>query len=575
MLMLASVASMIDQFNMPNIELLIQMGYNVHVACNFESGSACSVQKIEKLKKHLTDMGVKYYQIDFTRNVFCIKQEYKAYRQVKWLVERNKYSFIHCHSPIAGVIGRLVGHGTNVKVIYTAHGFHFFQGAPKKNWLLYYPVEKELSRWTDILITINKEDYNRAKRKFHARKVIYIPGAGVDTEKFAVCKVDRERKRHELGIPKDSFVLLSVGELQERKNQRIVIEALHMLNNPDIYYLIVGQGELEEEYRSLLFRYSLESNIKLLGFRTDVDELCKIADCFVHPSIREGLGIAPLEAMASGLPLISSNRNGIKDYTKDGVSGCCINPNSKEELCRAIEKIAGNKKFRDTCGKNNIVTAKKYDIAKSREVMAQIYAGGGYCHIEYLLSRQKKRLELGIGLEEFVIISVGELNQNKNHKIIIEALAEMRNPRIKYFICGQGELYNDLKNLIQRKVLENQVYLLGFREDIKELLYAADVFALPSKREGLGLAAIEAMAAGLPLIASNIHGIKDYLSDTRGGFSCSPSSVKDFLCAINGFFSDDLYRCEAGEHNQRKSINFDKGCTEKRMKKIYQMISDL
>lgn len=376
-LLLASVAYMIDQFNMPNIELLIKMGYKVEVACNFKNENICSRQKIENLKNQLSKMGVRYYQIDFTRKVFDLWKHYKAYRQVKQLVEKNKYIFLHCHSPIGGVIGRLVGHRVGIKVIYTAHGFHFFKGAPLKNWLLYYPVEKILSRWTEILITINKEDYYLAKKKFYAKKVIYIPGVGVDTKKFTVCQVDREKKREELGILKDGFVLLSVGELHERKNQRIVIEALHRINNANIYYLIAGQGELDKEYQSLINKYSLEKNIKILGFRTDVDELCKIADCFVHPSVREGLGIAPLEGMASGLPLISSCVNGMKDYTKDGVSGCCIDPYSVEEMCSAIQKLYKDKAFCDSCGKNNMQTAKSFDIEKSKKVMSEIYTCGG------------------------------------------------------------------------------------------------------------------------------------------------------------------------------------------------------
>ncbi len=573
MLLLASVASMIDQFNMSNIELLIQMGYKVDVACNFKSGSTCSRQKIQDLKKELSKMGVKYYQIDFTRNVFDLRQDYKAYRQVKKLAEENQYSFLHCHSPIGGVIGRLIGHRMGVKVIYTAHGFHFFKGAPAKNWLIYYPVEKLLSRWTDILITINKEDYHRAKRRFCAKKVFYIPGVGVDTKKFAVCQVDREKKREELGISKDGFVLLSVGEFQERKNQRVVIEALHCLKNPKIYYLMVGQGIMEKEYKTLIDKYSLQNQIKILGFRTDVDELCKIADCFVHPSIREGLGIAPLEGMASGLPLISSNINGIKAFTKDGESGCCIEPNSVEEVRAAIERLFGDKTLCERCGKNNIQTAKRFDIEKSREVMSEIDTyGGGYCHVEDLLIRQKKRRELGIRLEDFMIISVGELNENKNHRVIIEAISRLKNPQIKYIICGQGKLHKELQELIKKKKLEKQVRLLGFREDIKELLHASDVFAFPSKREGLGLAAIEAMASGLPLITSNIHGIMDYSRNGVTGYCFRSDNIDGFVKGIYYLQQNPFLCMEMGTVCLRASMTYSRCKVNREMKKIYTSI---
>ena len=320
-----------DQYNISNIDTLITLGYKVDVACNFVKGNTCSKEQIKDLKQRLTEMNVGFYQIDFTRNVMNFPQDMKAYSQVKKLVLKKKYDFIHCHSPIGGVIGRAVAHEVGIKVIYTAHGFHFYDGAPKKNWIIYYPIEKLFSKWTDILITINKEDYSRAKKKFYANKVVYIPGVGLDTEKFEQCNIDRRKKRELLNIPDDGFVLLSVGELQNRKNQRTIIEALETLHNLKIYYLVVGKGELREEYEQLIKTYDLQNNIKLLGFRTDIAELCKAADCFIHPSVREGLGIAPLEAMASGLPLISSYINGIKDYTENGVSGCCIKDPTNEE----------------------------------------------------------------------------------------------------------------------------------------------------------------------------------------------------------------------------------------------------
>ena len=173
-LMLASVASMIDQFNMPNIQLLQELGYEVHVACNFEKGSTCTQERIQNLKQRLEHMGVEYFQIDFSRNVLRVNEIWKAYRQVERLLEKEKYSFIHCHSPIGGAVGRIAAHKTHTKVIYTAHGFHFYKGAPLHNWLIYYPIEKWLSRYTDVLITINKEDYQRAKKKFHAKKTVKI-----------------------------------------------------------------------------------------------------------------------------------------------------------------------------------------------------------------------------------------------------------------------------------------------------------------------------------------------------------------------------------------------------------------
>lgn len=383
-LMLASVASMIDQFNMDNIKILLDIGYDVDVVADFVDGGTITSERTEELKNRLEALGVSVYHVAIPREVFDVKKIIKAYKQVRTLCNDRQYKILHCHSPIGGVIARYAARKarkSGTKIIYTAHGFHFYAGAPKKNWLLFYPIEKMCSRWTDVLITINKEDYQRARKSFHARKVIYIPGVGVDTEKFRECNTNKIEKRKELDLPEKVFVLLSVGELQARKNHKIVIEALHRLNNPDIYYLIVGRGELEEEYAGLIKGYSLGKNVRLLGYRTDIDEICIASDCFVHPSIREGLGIAPLEAMASGLPLISADVNGIRDYTKNGVTGYCVNPESVEDMSRAIDRMWKEEEFRIKCGYKNMEIVKQFDILKTHEIMRETYSenliGGG------------------------------------------------------------------------------------------------------------------------------------------------------------------------------------------------------
>ena len=373
MLMLASVASMIDQFNMSNIELLQEMGYEVHVACNFEKGSTCTDEKVLELKKKLKQLHVRFFQIDFERNVMKLNQDLKAYKQVLKLVRKYHYTFIHCHSPIGGVVGRLVGHKTNTKVIYTAHGFHFYEGAPLLNWLIYYPIEKLLSRFTDVLITINQEDYHRAKSKFHAKRVEYVPGVGIDIKRFQNVKVDILQKRKELGIRSKDIVLLSVGELNKNKNHEIVIKALSGLDRPDVKYLLVGQGELKNYLKNLARKLEVEDQVKFLGFRSDVAEIYKIADAFIFPSKREGLGLAAIEAMASGLPLITSNIHGIKDYSKENITGFLCDANDWKTWKVKIEKILKEEKARKEFGKNNIEIASQYDVKKISSIMHKIY----------------------------------------------------------------------------------------------------------------------------------------------------------------------------------------------------------
>lgn len=371
-LVVATIVGFITSFEMNDIRILQEMGYEVHIATNMSDYG--SIKKLELLLA----TGVISHDIKFNRQPFSFGNV-KAFKELIKLVGTERFDVLHCHTPVGGVLGRIAAYCAGIpKVIYTAHGFHFYDGAPLKNWLLFYPIEKILSKYADVLITINKEDFYRASKNFYARKTVYIPGVGVDTKKFANCSVDKKKKRQELGIKPKDFVLLSVGELSSRKNQKIIIDALGKLKTDDdienIMYLAVGTGELRAEYERLIKEYGIEEHVKLLGYRTDIGELCKTVDCFVHPSVREGLGIAPLEAMATGLPLISASINGIKDYTKNGVSGCCVNPKSVIEMENAIRKMHSDISFRKTCGINNFKTAKKFDIQIADRIMKKVYS---------------------------------------------------------------------------------------------------------------------------------------------------------------------------------------------------------
>ena len=249
-LMLASVASMIDQFNMGNITLLQEMGYAVDVACNFEYGNTCSAERIADLKERLKTLDVRFFQIDFTRNVLNLKQDLVAYRQVKKILEENTYAFLHCHSPIGGMVCRLAnrfskGYG-KTKMIYTAHGFHFYKGAPKKNWLMYYPVERICGHFTDVLITINREDFALAQ-KFRLKKngsVQYVPGICLNLSEIEAVVEKRKDLCEECGIASDAVLMLSVGELNDNKNHRSVVSVLNQLPH-NVHYLICGQGDNE------------------------------------------------------------------------------------------------------------------------------------------------------------------------------------------------------------------------------------------------------------------------------------------------------------------------------------------
>lgn len=338
-LMLASVASMIDQFNMPNIVLLQKLGYEVDVACNFIEGNTCSDERVAELKQKLQDMHVRCFQIDFARNIKHLGQNMRALRQVEGLMKQNGYAFCHCHSPIGGVVARIAGHRTRTKVIYTAHGFHFYQGAPVMNWLVYYPVEKMLSRWTDVLITINHEDYKLAKKKFKMKKLTYVPGIGIDTQREGLSQKEKEEKRKELGIPQDAFLITNAAEFTPNKNQKTVIEAIEQLHNPNIYFVMCGIGEKKAELEQYVKEHGLEEHIRFVGFRNDLHEILQTSDCFVLSSFREGLSVALMEAMAEGLPVVCSRIRGNVDLIKDGKGGILVSPRNKEDYEAAFRKL--------------------------------------------------------------------------------------------------------------------------------------------------------------------------------------------------------------------------------------------
>lgn len=272
---------------------------------------ACSLSR--PVANNILELGITVHEISFSRSPLS-KSNLKAYKQLKKLIENEKYDIVHCHTPNASVITRLVckklRKKNGLKVFYTAHGFHFYKGAPLKNWFIYYPIEKYCSRYTDKLITINQEDYKLAKSKFHAKEICYVPGVGVDLKKFENVQVDKNAKRREIGVPEDSFLIISVGELSKRKNHRVIIQAMAKINDGNIHYIIVGQGAKLLELKKDAEHKGLENNVHFLGYRNDIAELYKASDICCLPSIHEGLSVALMEAMACKVPVICSKIRG-------------------------------------------------------------------------------------------------------------------------------------------------------------------------------------------------------------------------------------------------------------------------
>lgn len=354
-LYVATVSSHIKSFHTMYLKWFKEQGWEVHIAA---SGN---------LKIPYSD---KYFKISFNRNPINFNNII-AYKQLKNIIQEQKYDIIHCHTPTAGALTRIAANKLkkdNAKVIYTAHGFHFFKGASLKNWLLYYPIEAWLAKYTDVLITINNEDYNRANKSFKAKSIQYIPGVGLNIEQFSSLVVDKKEKRREINIPENAFLLLSVGELNKNKNHETVIKAIAKINDPNIYYIICGEGPLHKYLINLIDELGLGNNVKLLGRRNDVGEICKISDVFVFPSIREGLSVALMEAMVSELPIICSDIRGNKDLIDDNKGGYLVDPIDVNSYVKYIKLISETQKNISMARHNK----KKIELYSDVNVMKKI-----------------------------------------------------------------------------------------------------------------------------------------------------------------------------------------------------------
>ena len=373
-LIVASVPSMIASFNMMNIDVLQQEGCTVHVACNFLDASIASLKKNEQTEKRLSDIGVICHQVPFSRNMPRLDAHIQAYRALRKLIRENDFAFLHCHTPIAGVLARMAAHSEGLPAMYTAHGFHFYRGGPFVSWLLFYPVEKHFSRMTELLVTINQGDYALAKEKFHAGKAYYIPSIGIDIGKFANGTEEyRALDREKWGFTQDDFLLVSVGELNKRKNHQIILRALQGIGNPKIRLILCGTGAEEGNLRALAQKCSVEEQVTFAGYREDIPRILQMCDAFAFPSRREGLGMAALEAMAAGLPILTSTSQGIVDYSINRVTGYVFEWNDADGLRRGIRRLAEDAQKCHEMGAHNRGAVGRFDISNTRRITEAIY----------------------------------------------------------------------------------------------------------------------------------------------------------------------------------------------------------
>lgn len=349
----------LNVFHIPYIKMFKEKGWQVDSVTNGD----------EKVPYVDND-----YAVSMERSPFKIGN-LKAIWQLCAIMKKRRYTLVICHTPMGGVVARIAARICGVApVIYMAHGFHFYKGAPLVNALLYKNMERFLAHWTDGLIVINREDYNAAQ-KFKLRrngKVFLLNGIGVDIERVRKTTIDRNQKRKELGVADDAFVVLNIGEMIVRKNQKAAIEAIAQCENEKGILLICGRGEKEEELKELVKKRNLENKVVFCGFRRDINEILWAADVFLFPSFQEGLPVSVMEAMAAELPVICSDIRGNRDLI-DKNGGFLLAPDDVQGMSRSIDRLCREETLRNRMGKYNAEKVNQYDLIVVLSDMQKVY----------------------------------------------------------------------------------------------------------------------------------------------------------------------------------------------------------
>ena len=363
------VKTHIMQFHIPYLKMLQQMGWETAVAArnDYEDPKDCRIPYCDA-----------YYDIPFERTPWKLGN-LKSFWMLKKVIEEGKYDLIHCHTPVGALLTRLAAtkaRRNGTKVMYTAHGFHFFTGAPLRNWLLFYPVEWLLAPMTDVLLTINREDYQRARKCIHTKRIEYVPGVGIDTSKFRRDAGNRQEKRRELGYTERDFLILTVAEMTMNKNHITILKALASLKDDpmfeNLHYLICGRGDMQEKLEDSVEKLGLEEHVKFLGYRSDVPDLYHCCDLFAFMPFREGLSVALMEAMSSRMPIICTKIRGNTDLIEDGVSGI-FSENNPQALAAAIRRLHADSNLRVSLGQAAAQQVLKFDEKAVHAQMREIY----------------------------------------------------------------------------------------------------------------------------------------------------------------------------------------------------------
>lgn len=356
----------LSNFSLPCVEAAIGQGYKIYMGVNRKTAEDLECEGYD----------IKFYNSSTYRSLVDIKSNFTAFKNLLSLLKREKIEVIHCNTPIGGIMGRLCGKLAKVpKVIYTAHGFHFYKGAPFINRTFFKWAERIMALFTDAIITMNQEDFEAAQ-KFKLRKggrVYYIPGVGIDTKQYQFEGLNKRMWRDSLGLKEEDIAVISTGDLIKRKNFNTAITAIAKANNRKLHLLICGKGPELPALKALARELGVDNQIHFLGFRSDIKELLHISDLFLFPSIQEGLPRSLMEAMASGLPCIVSNVRGNVDLIEQGIGGMLIQPFDATGFAVAINELTVNEITRGKMGLNNLEAIKKFDVEIVKKEMKEIY----------------------------------------------------------------------------------------------------------------------------------------------------------------------------------------------------------
>lgn len=354
-LYVTTISNTINAFLVPHINHLISQGYKVD----------CAASKHRELDNELIKNDVEFFDIPFSRNPLDINN-IKAFRKLINIQKEHQYDIVHVHTPIAAMYGRLLKlKFPNLKTIYTAHGFHFYKGAPKKNWIIYYTIEKIMSKFTDTIITINEEDYNQAL-KFNIKNTYKVNGVGIDLSKYNPKLYNKIDVRKELGLIESDFVILMIAEVNRNKNHIQMIKSIEILKKKGIEVKVIcaGIGPLLENIKEEIRKRNLDENIFMLGYRNDIPKLITACDIGILLSYREGLPRNIMELMAYGKPVIGTNIRGIRDLIKNGENGLLVSINDIKETSKSIEKLYKNNNLIKNMGEEAFRSIQLFNVYK-------------------------------------------------------------------------------------------------------------------------------------------------------------------------------------------------------------------